>query len=61
MKKLTCPQCKKENTVPIIYGFIEDFGADEEDYEVGGCIVTDNDPDCSCRDCGYKWVHTGTK
>ena len=23
--------------------------------------VTNNDPDCSCRDCGYKWVHTDTK
>ena len=34
------PQCKKENTFPIVYGFIDNFGANEKDYEVGGCVVT---------------------
>ena len=57
MKTPHCPQCKSENTVPIVYGLIDDFGQDDEgDYELGGCVVTDNDPDYSCKDCGYKWM-----
>jgi transposase-like protein len=60
MKTPHCPQCKSENTVPIVYGLIDDFGQDEDedegDYELGGCVVTDNDPDYSCKDCGYKWM-----
>ena len=58
MKKLLCPKCNSENTVPIVYGFI-DIMPDEEDkgdYEVGGCVVTGNDPDYSCKDCGHNWV-----
>ena len=51
-----CPQCKSKNTVPIVYGLIDDFGQDEGDYEIGGCGVTDNDPDYSCKDCGHKWI-----
>ena len=64
MKKLFCPNCKKENTVPIVYGLIFDImpnEEDEEDYEAGGCVVTDNDPDYFCRDCGHKWMHTDTE
>jgi len=60
MKTPHCPQCKSKNTVPIVYGLIDDFGQDEDedegDYELGGCVVTDNDPDYSCKDCGYKWM-----
>ena len=57
MKTPHCPQCKSENTVPIVYGLIDDFGQDDEgDYELGGCVVTDNAPDYSCKDCGYKWM-----
>jgi hypothetical protein len=64
MKKIPCPQCKKENTVPIIYGFIDDINPDEEDeggYEAGGCVVTDSDPDYSCTDCDHKWMHSDTE
>ncbi len=61
MKKIPCPQCKKENTVPIVYGFIDNFGADEKDYEAGGCVVTDSDPDYSCTDCGHKWMRSDTE
>ena len=53
-----CRKCKSKNTVPIVYGLIDDFGQDEDegDYELGGCGVTDNDPDYSCKDCGHKWI-----
>ena len=53
-----CRKCKSKNTVPILYGLIDDFGQDEDegDYELGGCGVTDNDPDYSCKDCGHKWM-----
>ena len=58
MKKLTCLQCKSKNVIPIVYGLIDDFGQNEDecDYELGGCEVTDNDPNHSCKDCGHKWM-----
>ena len=58
MKTPHCPECKSKNTVPIVYGLIDDFGQDEDegDYELGGCVVTDNDLNHYCKDCGYKWM-----
>ena len=36
------------------------MGKDEGGYEAGGCVVTDSDPDYSCTDCDYKWMHSDT-
>ena len=54
MSKVECPFCADGGDVhKIIYGFPgPDF--DFEKYEVGGCVVFDEQPDYRCRTC--DWV-----
>ena len=49
--KIICPSCKKSTAVrKILYGMpSDDF--DFEKYEVGGCLVDENNPTHFCRDC----------
>jgi len=54
--KLICPTCNSTQVKEIVYGFPGD-GFDFEKYEIGGCLVTDNDPDFKCLKCessGWK-------
>ena len=57
-QKQKCPTCNSWNIVPIVYGMP---GADLEEQEqrgeviLGGCVVTDNDPDLCCKDCGREF------
>ena len=54
-----CPKCsKKDSIVPIVYGFpspemIDDF--DEGNVSLGGCSISDENPDYECNACGNKW------
>ena len=55
----TCPNCKGKNIAKIIYGlpsqeFLEELKEDENKgkYELGGCCISENDPEFSCTDCG---------
>jgi len=54
-KKHPCPQCgETKNVVEIVYGYP---GPDlmEMHYQgkvkLGGCVVSDNDPDLYCMQC----------
>ena len=49
-----CPLCcEKGGLKKIIFGMPNsDF--DFEKYIVGGCCVTDNDPEIGCVKCGWK-------
>ena len=54
----TCPKCGSDATATIVYGFpSEELMEEAERGEVhlGGCCVTDNDPQWRCADCGYGW------
>ena len=57
-QKQKCPSCNTNNVVPIVYGMP---GSDLEEQEqrgeiiLGGCIVTDNDPELYCKDCGREF------
>lgn len=58
MKKRICPKCKSSKVVPIVYGLPDsELGRQEREGEVelGGCIVSEDDPKWSCKDCGCKW------
>jgi hypothetical protein len=62
VKKVQCPYCQDAGDVhEIIYGMPgHDF--DFEKYEVGGCLVFDEQPDYRCRVCdwvGFKKPLTG--
>ena len=52
--ELSCPGCRSLGSVrEIVYGTPgPDFEFDK--YIVGGCCVTDNDPDIGCKECGWE-------
>ena len=49
-----CPGCGASGSIrEIVYGMPgSDFEFDK--YIVGGCCVTDNDPDIGCKECGWE-------
>ncbi len=56
-KKIKCPYCGSERIAEYLYGL---YGDDDElmkaieegEVILAGCIITPNDPDYRCRDCG---------
>ena len=57
-KKPQCPQCDSKNIAVIEFGFpspemIE--GSDRGEIVLGGCCVTEDDPEWHCKDCEYEW------
>jgi hypothetical protein len=61
-KGSTCPICTKAKLVPIAYGFP---GAEMWRDEglglitLGGCCVTDNDPELECLGCEARFMRDG--
>jgi hypothetical protein len=55
---IICPKCKSKNVVKILYGMpsYEAMQAYEsKEVILGGCFVTDNDPDYGCLCCNHRW------
>ena len=57
---IQCPQCKSTNIAEILWGFppISDFLQEEmkkKKIVLGGCIITDNDPQWECNSCHHRW------
>ena len=57
---MNCPNCNKESIAEILWGYVVDMRAIEEELEkkeivLGGCIVTDHDPKWECNDCHHRW------
>ena len=53
-----CPKCGSEHVLPIAYGLpgpemMEDVRRGE--IELGGCVISGNDPQWSCQACGWRW------
>lgn len=50
----SCPQCgEKGNLKKILYGMPgADF--DHEKFIVGGCVVSDLNPEIGCSSCGWE-------
>ena len=54
-----CPQCGSAEVVPIIYGFPGPELAEESErgkVELGGCVVSDDDPRWCCKRCDHRWA-----
>jgi hypothetical protein len=54
----SCHVCKSKEVIPIVYGLpsprlIKD--AKKGKFFLGGCVVTGNDPNWYCTNCGTKW------
>jgi len=61
-KGSTCPVCAKAKLVPIVYGLpTSDLGDREAALEIvlGGCCVTDNDPELECLGCETRFKCDG--
>lgn len=57
---IQCPQCKSTSIAEILWGFppISDFLQEEikkKNIVLGGCIITDNDPQWECNSCHHRW------
>ena len=56
--RAACPQCGSEQIVPIVYGYPGpglQKEAEQGEVELGGCMVTGNDSNRVCRECGHRW------
>lgn len=54
IKENECPRCKSENIVEIIYGYPTKKimeRAKKGEIELGGCEITEADPNRHCKDC----------
>ncbi len=53
-----CPECCSTDTVEIVYGLPTrdtEGRAMRGEIELGGCMVTGDDPDRHCQACGAEW------
>jgi hypothetical protein len=53
-----CPECDSTRTVPIVFGLPTDAllaRAGAGRVALGGCCVSQDDPDQHCQDCGREW------
>ena len=53
-----CPKCGTKNTVKILYGMPtqEAFQkAEAGEIKLGGCSITESDPEYYCKDCQNEW------
>ena len=55
-KSSRCPNCGEQQLVPIVYGYPGDFLMQlslQGTVELGGCIVSADDPSFRCRHCHH--------
>ena len=55
-----CPKCKSKNIASILWGEILLTAEGKNNREngkivLGGCCVSENDPDKECNDCFHRW------
>ena len=56
--KKTCPKCKSDYVIRIAYGLPGPCGLegpDEDEVELGGCVIQRDNPHLICKTCGYRW------
>jgi len=54
----TCPRCRSNRVLPIIYGLPGSELAEREaagEVVLGGCVLSGDDPRQACVDCGHSW------
>lgn len=57
LKRRACPSCGEIGSLrKILYG-LPDETFDHEKYIVGGCLVSHNDPQVGCVECGWEGDH----
>ena len=54
----TCPNCGAHTSIPIAYGYPDPKQLDASmagKIELGGCVVTFDQPEWSCTACHHHW------
>ena len=56
-----CPKCGGTDIALILFGFPPDSEFLKEEVKkkkivLGGCIVSKNDPQLECNDCGWRFM-----
>lgn len=55
-KSSNCPNCGEQQLVPIVYGYPSDLTMQlslRGTLELGGCVVSADDPSFRCRTCHH--------
>ena len=62
MEKQTCPNCKGTNIAQLVWGlpcseFLEEMEKEKNKnkYQLRGCVVSGDDPEFYCNDCGEEF------
>ena len=53
-----CPNCGSRKVVPIVYGYPAEETVQRQfrdEVELGGCVVTGDDPERACKDCRARF------
>ena len=54
-----CPKCGGDDAAMILWGFPSDSEFLKEEVKkkivLGGCVVSKNDPELECNDCGWRY------
>ena len=55
-----CPECGSNDVIPIQYGIpgpemFKEWEAGK--IELGGCVITGDDPNWYCKKCGHRWKY----
>ena len=61
-RRAICPRCGANAGIPIIYGYPSEemLEADKaNEIRLGGCCITDDDPDRVCTQCDHRWSEPG--
>ena len=57
-KQPACPSCESGDVIPIVYGMpgleLRDQ-ADAGKVALGGCCISENDPEWHCKQCSHEW------
>ena len=54
----SCPKCKSNMIIDIIYGFPTKKMLEDASYNkinLGGCDISSNNPAFKCKSCGYEF------
>lgn len=56
--KPKCPSCNSENVATIAFGYPGPemiTAAERGEIVLGGCCITEDDPEWHCKDCEHEW------
>ena len=54
MDLISCPKCNSQDSLrKVLYG-LPDGPIDEGKFAIGGCCISERDPEVVCKACGWE-------